>query len=91
MTDEVQQRQAWRRRLVEAVMERKFDDEVLVTMLCAGLDQAHTEGLSDAAEICRKVADGVPSARRVAGVLKRSIQELIALNQDVVNGPANGS
>lgn len=80
MSDEVEQRQAWRQRLIEAVLKREFDDEVLVAMLCAGLDQAHSEGLADAADICRKVAESSPASRRVAVVLERAMINLIKLN-----------
>jgi hypothetical protein len=44
ITEDMRQRLAWRRRLVEAVLERKFDDEVRVIVIMAGFDQAHAEG-----------------------------------------------
>jgi len=73
ISEEAQQRTAWRRRLVEAVPERQFDNEVLVTMLMAGFDQAHAEGLLDAAEVCKEVAAGSAPARRIATTLERSL------------------
>ena len=56
------QKGAWRQRIIEAVVDRKFDDETLVTMILAGFDQAHEEGLPEAADVCRGVADGAPAA-----------------------------
>lgn len=73
----------WRRRLVEAILQRKFDDETLVTMLMAGFEQAHEEGLTDAAALCRDVAAGMPSASHVAGTLERSLRELIKRNKQI--------
>lgn len=52
-------------------------------MLDAGLDQAHAEGLKDAADICKAVGEGASSASRVAGVLEKSIRNLIQLNKKV--------
>lgn len=83
MNDQAQQRAEWRRRLVAAALERKFDDETLVTMLMAGLEQAHEEGICDSADICRDVAKEAPSATRVALVLERSLRSLIKLNKQI--------
>lgn len=55
--DEIQQKVAWRGRLAEAIILRKFDNETLLEMLAAGFHRAHSEGLQDAAKICRRVAD----------------------------------
>jgi hypothetical protein len=61
----------WRRRMVEAIISRAFDDETLAEMLMAGFDEAHTEGLLDAADICRDIAEASPPGSRVARVLEK--------------------
>jgi hypothetical protein len=81
-----EQREAWRRRIVEAVVSRSFDDETLAEMLMAGFDEAHAEGLLDAAEICGDVADGSPGgegsfARAFAAVC------LVARAARTIGGP----
>jgi hypothetical protein len=62
----------WRRRMVEAIISRAFDDETLAEMLMAGFDEAHTEGLLDAADICRDIAEASPPGSRVARVLENA-------------------
>lgn len=80
---ETQQQAEWRARLLVDLMGRRFDDATLVAMLRAGLDEAHSEGLRDAAEICQKVADADPKRwGPVASVLARQIRALIKMNRD---------
>lgn len=81
LTDEMDQHIAWRMRLATAIVHREFDDETLLTMLHAGLHQAHSEGLNDAAHICETVAVQRPQARHVASVLAKAIRELDKLNR----------
>jgi hypothetical protein len=76
ITEDMQQQLAWRRPLVEAVLERKFDDEVLVTMM-AGFDQAHAEGV----DICKDVAAASEPAWRVASTLERIAAQLGRIKQ----------
>jgi hypothetical protein len=68
----------WRRRMVEAIISRAFDDETLAEMLMAGFDEAHTEGLLDAADICRDIAEA--SGSRVARVLENALRSLVEMN-----------
>lgn len=79
--DYVMQAAEWKARLVAAVIHRDFDDETLAEMLFAGFNQAHSEGLSDAAAICQGVADVVPHAAKVAGTLAARIRDLDRLNR----------
>lgn len=81
MNDEVAQKAAWRVRLVIAIIERKFDDETLVQMLNAGLAQAHSEGLQDAATICDRIAAARPTAAKVATILAAAIRILDRMNK----------
>lgn len=58
MTDaNVSRRAEWKSRLMRAVLHREFDDEVIADMLVTGLYEAHSEGLQDAANICRKTGN----------------------------------
>lgn len=82
LNEQGQQRLEWRRRLVDAVLKREFDDETLIAMVMAGFDQAHEDGISDAADLCRDVAAGAPDAVRVAGILEKSLRSLIRLNRE---------
>lgn len=88
LNDEGQQRAAWQQRLVQAVLDRKFDDETLVTMLSAGFDQAHEDGLRDAADICRDIGAGSPAATRIARHIEKALRNLIQLNKDCDSDPA---
>ena len=65
------------------ILARKFDDETLAEMLEAGLCQAYSEGLRDAADICQSVADAVqdPAKRHAARVLANSIRDLDQRNK----------
>jgi len=74
--DEVAQSVAWRVRLTEAIIYRQFDDETLVEMLGAGFNQAHSEGMADAADICRNVAEAAADdrGRHVAATLTKAIE-----------------
>lgn len=85
MNEEVAQRVGWRSRLIADVILRKFDDETLADMLEAGLRQAHSEGLLDAADICQSVANAIqdPGKARAAFVLASSIRELDVRNKAV--------
>ena len=87
---EVQQKAEWRTRLIVAIIERRFDDETLADMLEAGLDQANSDGLLDAAALCHRVADLVsdPNRRHVASTLAKSIMELDRMNRKI---PGSGS
>ena len=64
-------------------------DETLAEMLMAGFDEAHTEGLLDAAAICGDVADGSPPSSRVARVLENALRSLVELN--AMQFPAPGA
>lgn len=46
------QRVEWKTRLVSAIVSREFSTETLVEMVMAGLDEAYSEGVRDAADIC---------------------------------------
>lgn len=84
LNDKSQQSLDWRMRIISAIVRREFDDESLVEMLIAGFHQAHSEGLHDAAHICREVAKK-ESARFVASRLERAILELDSLNKKDCN------
>lgn len=73
--DEVDQKTDWRSRLVQAVLAREFEDETLVLMLEAGLQEAHSEGVLDAASICERVAEADSPARTVALVLAKALRK----------------
>jgi len=83
ITDDLMQKAEWRSRLVVDILARKFDDETLAEMIEAGLCQAHSEGLLEAAEVCQSVADAVrdPAKKHAASVLASSIRELDARNK----------
>jgi hypothetical protein len=83
VTDELMQKAEWRARLIVDIIARKFDDETLAEMLEAGLCQAHSEGLRDAADICQAVAGAVadPAKRHAARVLASSIRDLDTRNK----------
>ena len=57
-------------------------------MLMAGFDEAHAEGLLDAAEICGDVADGSPPNSRVARVLESALRSLVEMNAMQVPAPS---
>ena len=81
--EDVEQRTAWKRRIVSAILNREHDDETLAAMLIAALNQGHSEGLQDAAHICEQIGVQYPGASivgRTATVLARSIRELDKLN-----------
>src|SRR5262245_40202562 len=71
-TDEITQKVDWRMRVSRAVLERQFDQETLLALLDAGWEQAHSEGVTDAAHICQRIADQAPSPR------DRQIAQLLA-------------
>jgi hypothetical protein len=86
VSDEVQQKAEWRARAISGIVLKAHDDETLVEMLEACLNQAHSEGLADAAYICDKVAadPGIePVKRRTAKVLAGSIRNLDKLNKQI--------
>ena len=85
MNDEVAQKAEWRTRLIVDIIQRKFDDETLADMLEAGLRQAHSEGLRDAADICQSVANAVqdPGKARAAFILASSIRDLDVRNKTI--------
>lgn len=83
ITEEIKQSIEWRRRLLEAVLERKFDDEVLVTMLMAGFDQAHADGMLEAADMCKEIGDKALDSKRVAGVIENALRRLVEMNKAV--------
>lgn len=78
------QRAEWRTRILVAVATGSFDTETLIAMLDAGWDQAHSEGLKDAAEICDGVAASLddPPRKKVATTLADACRELDARNRD---------
>jgi len=80
----VVQQAEWRARLTVAVINKEFDDETLISMLFAGLNQAHEEGLRDAANLCRDVAKRARFPERVltASVIADSLERLIKLNRE---------
>lgn len=79
-----QQRWEWQKRIIEAVLDRKFDDETIVIMLIQGFHQAHQEGISEAAQICEEVAAVAPIGeyKRVATTLGESLRELVRRNEE---------
>lgn len=77
MNEEVQQQAEWRSRLMADVLSNMHDEETRVAILIAGLDQAHSEGLMDAAWICDQIAARGPSTtRRTADILAKAIRDL---------------
>lgn len=80
--DEITQKAEWRGRLFRALLRREHDDETLLAMLEAGLDQAHSDGLQDAADVCQGVADAKSDSKRVASVLANAIRELDRRNRN---------
>lgn len=86
ISDETQQKAEWRARAISDIVLKAHDNETLVEMLEACLNQAHSEGLGDAAYICDKVADDPeiePVKRRTAKVLAGSIRDLDKLNKQI--------
>lgn len=81
--DEVTQKVEWRNRVMAAVLRRQFDDETLFEMLDAGWEQAHSEGVLDAAHICQRVAEGAEDSRGkyVAQTLANACLEYDARNK----------
>lgn len=81
--EQLQQRAEWRARLMADVLSNMHDDETRVQMLFAGLEQAHQEGMSDAADICDGLAVAKPGTRdaTVAFVISNAIRALCRLNQ----------
>lgn len=81
--EEALQKAEWRARIMLAVANQAFDTETLLQMLDAGWEQAHSEGLMDAAYICQKIADSMSDARgiKVAGTLAESCRKLDARNR----------
>ena len=86
--DEIQQKFEWRARLVVDLLSRKFEISTLAIMLEAGLRQAHSEGLLDAADVCETVSLSAENAdkRRAAKVLAESIRELDRRNKAIPGG-----
>lgn len=93
LDDEERHAVEWRTRLTIAVGTRAHDDEVLVDLLHAGLEQAYSEGVLAAAAICKDVAAGNPAASRIAGTLVRAIREYDLMNRTRRNekGPTTSS
>lgn len=85
INDKIWQKATWRARLIDAILFKRFDDQTLMEMIEAGFHQAHSEGLIDAAEVCKSVANGVKNAtsRHVANMLADSIQELDRRNKSI--------
>lgn len=82
-TEETMQKVEWRVRLVVDLIARQHDDATLEAMLNAGLEQAYSEGLQEAASVCQAVADGPVQAatKHVASTLAASIRELDRRNR----------
>lgn len=85
VTDELRQKAEWRARLIEDVIRRRFDDATLESMIEAGLSQAYSEGILDAAEMCQSVAHNVSEApkKQTAAVLARCLRQLNDMNRRV--------
>lgn len=84
VVDELTRKAEWRARLISDIIGRRFDDATLEAMLEAGLHQAHSEGLEDAASVCDGVAaaPGIsPERLRVVAVMARSIRQLDRMNR----------
>lgn len=76
-TDEIQQKAEWRSRLMADVLSSAHDDETRCELLEAGLHQAHSEGVEDAAEICDGIArqTSSPQIRAVAETIAKALRE----------------
>jgi hypothetical protein len=81
MDEDTAHRTEWKQRIVAAVVERRFDDETLGHLIAAGFDQAHSDGLADAAYICDRVAEARPHTRTVLAVIANAIRDLDARNR----------
>lgn len=88
--DEIIQKVEWRTRVLKAVLEQAFDKETLSDMLDAGWQQAHSEGVLDAAHICQNVAAGAADTRGryVAQTLADSCKKYDAMNRTDRRSPA---
>lgn len=77
MNEEVQQKSEWRARLMADVLSNMHDEEIRSELLIAGLDQAHSEGVEDAATICDGVAHQTkdPTTRRIATTLAKALRD----------------
>lgn len=73
----------WKLRLLAYLQAQvSFDAAAEVfDMIHAALAESHSEGMRDAAEICRDVAARSESARRVGTILASAIMDCDALNR----------
>jgi hypothetical protein len=80
--EQIKQRAEWRSRLMKAVIGRQHDPATLVDMFAAGLQQAYSEGVLDAADMCDTIAKRTTNERDryVAGVLAQSMRDYTTLN-----------
>lgn len=83
LNDEVQQKAEWRARLMADVLGDKFAEETRALLLEAGLHQAHSEGVEDAAYICVAIAHQATNSevRRVATTIARALRDYDARNK----------
>lgn len=81
LDDESRQAVDWRMRLIEAILNRYHDDETLVAMLEAGLNQAHSEGLISGALLCEDIAGLRIASAPTFLYAAKCIRDLDALNQ----------
>jgi hypothetical protein len=83
MNEEVQQKSDWRARLMADVLSNMHDEETRAELLIAGLDQAHSEGVEDAAFICDGIAHQAaePRTRKVATTIAKALREYDARNK----------
>lgn len=81
MDEEVEQKAEWRARLMGAIIRRDFDDDTLAHMLEAGLNQAHSEGLQDAADICDAIIEARPHTKPMFSIIANAIRGLDERNK----------
>ena len=88
--DQIQQRIEWRTRLVRDILSGEHSADTVWEMLFAGIDQAYSEGILVAADICDDVAhrSNDHNTKRVCIVLSESLRKLDALNKQNADIPA---
>lgn len=81
--DETQQKAEWRGRLMADVLSNMHDEDTRAELLEAGLHQAHSEGVEDAAVICDRIAHHAESreARKVAYIIAKALRDYDARNK----------
>lgn len=81
--DSIRQKAEWRGRLAAVMLNKTHDDDTRLALLEAGLDQAHSEGVLDCAEICENIARGSSNLAvvRFAATIAKTLREFDARNR----------